>query len=189
VVLSVGGRRQRLGRRHSELLVLLLAHPEGRTGDQLTFDLYAEDLNPVTVRAELSRLRRTLGPELLDSRPYRLRVELDADFAAVTRLLEHGRVAEALDAYTGPLLPSSDAPGVIRLRRLAEGQLRAAVLASADRILMRTWLHAPYGADDLQMWERYAGLLPPGSPIRPLADARIRQLAIEFGVATSLQRR
>lgn len=189
VVLCVGGRRQRLGRRHSELLVLLLAHPEGRTGDQLALDLYADDLNPVTVRAELSRLRRTLGPELLDSRPYRLRVELDADFGAVTRLLEHGRVAEALDAYAGPLLPSSDAPGVSRLRRLVEGQLRAAVLAGGDRILMRTWLHAPYGADDLEMWEAYAGRLPPGSPIRPLADARIRQLALEYGVATSLQRR
>jgi hypothetical protein len=187
-VLCADGRRLRLGRRHSELVVLLLAHPEGRTGDQLGFDLYADDLNPVTVRAELSRLRRTLGPELLDSRPYRLRVELDADFAAVTRLLERGRVAEALDAYAGPLLPSSDAPGVVRLRRLVEGQLRAAVLASADRILMRTWLHAPYGADDLEMWEAYARLLPSGSPIRPLAQARVRQLGVEFGVATSLQR-
>ena len=57
-VLSFGGRRQRLGRRHSELLVLLLAHPEGRTGDQLGLDLYADDLNPVTVRAELSRLQQ-----------------------------------------------------------------------------------------------------------------------------------
>jgi hypothetical protein len=188
-VLCVGERRLRLGRRHSELFVLLLAHPEGRTGDQLTFDLYADDLNPVTVRAELSRLRRTLGPELLDSRPYRLRVELDADFASVTRLLEHGRVAEALDAYAGPLLPSSDAPGVVRLRRLIEGRLRAAVLASGDRILMRTWLHTPYGADDLQMWEGYARRLPAGSSIRPLAEARIRQLALEYGVATSLQRR
>jgi hypothetical protein len=187
-VLSLGGRRLRLGRRHSELLVLLLAHPEGRTGDQLAFDLYADDLNPVTVRAELSRLRRTLGPELVDSRPYRLRVELEADFEMITRLLERGRAAEALDAYAGPLLPSSDAPGVVRLRRLVEGQLRAAVLASADRILMRTWLHAPYGADDLEMWEAYIRLLPPGSPVRPLAEARARQLAVEFGVATSLQR-
>jgi hypothetical protein len=187
-VLSLGGRRLRLGRRHSELLVLLLAHPEGRTGDQLAFDLYADDLNPVTVRAELSRLRRTLGPELVDSRPYRLRVELEADFEVITRLLERGRAAEALDAYAGPLLPSSDAPGVVRLRRLVEGQLRAAVLAGADRILMRTWLHAPYGADDLEMWEGYIRLLPPGSPIRPLAEARARQLAVEFGVATSLQR-
>jgi hypothetical protein len=188
-VLCVGGRRQRLGRRHSELLVLLLAHPEGRTGDQLGFDLYTDDLNPVTVRAELSRLRRTLGPELLDSRPYRLRVELDADFASITRLLERGRVAEALDAYPGPLLPSSEAPGVARLRRLVEGELRAAVLASADRALMRTWLHAPSGADDLEMWESYVRLLPLGAPARPLAQARVRQLTFEFGVATSLQRR
>jgi hypothetical protein len=178
--------------RHSELLLLLAEAAvtgTGRTAEELAAECHVGGSVPVTVRAELSRLRRTLGPELLDSRPYRLRVELDADFAAVTRLLEHGRVAEALDAYAGPLLPSSDAPGVIRLRRLVEGQLRAAVLASGDRVLMRTWLHAPHGADDLQMWESYAALLPPGSPIRPLAEARVRQLAIEFGVATSLQRR
>src|SRR4029453_8099325 len=35
--LTFGGSRLRLGRRHSELLVLLLAHPEGRTGDELGF--------------------------------------------------------------------------------------------------------------------------------------------------------
>jgi hypothetical protein len=110
VVLTVGGRSVRLGRRHSELLVLLLTHPEGRTGEQLAFDLYADDLSPVTVRAELSRLRRTLGPQLLDSRPYRVRTELDADFRTVTALLDAGRVADALAAYAGPLLPSSDAP-------------------------------------------------------------------------------
>ena len=188
VLVGVGGRRLRLGRRHSELLVLLLVHPEGRTGDQLGFDLYADDLNPVTVRAELSRLRRTLGPELLDSRPYRLRSELDADFQAVLRLLEHGRVGDALAAYAGPLLPSSDAPGVVRLRRLVDGQLRAAVLAGADPVPMRTWLHAPWGADDLEMWEAYARLLPADSPARPLARARVRQLAAEYGLATSLQR-
>ncbi len=125
---------------------------------------------------------------MLDSRPYRLRVELDADFRLVTRLLEQGRVADALDAYPGPLLPASDEPGVTRLRRLIEGQLRAAVLASADRVLLRTWLHAPHGADDLEMWESYAALIPPASPARPLAEARVRQLGSEFGVATSLQR-
>jgi hypothetical protein len=188
VLVGVGGRRLRLGRRHSELLVLLLVHPEGRTGDQLGFDLYADDLNPVTVRAELSRLRRTLGPELLDSRPYRLRSELDADFEAVLRLLDRGRVGDALDAYAGPLLPSSDAPGVIRLRRLIDGQLRAAMLAAGDTVLMRAWLRAPWGADDLEMWEAYARLLPAGSPARPLARARVRQLAAEYGLATSLQR-
>jgi len=186
--LTFGGVRQRLGRRHSELLVLLLAHPEGRTGEELGVDLYGDDVSPVTVRAELSRLRRTLGPELLESRPYRLRADLDADFRTVTRLLERGRVAEALAEYAGPLLPFSDAPGVTRLRRLVDGQLRAAVLASRDPSLLQTWLHTPGGADDLQIWEEYARLLPHGSPARPLAVNRARQLAVEFGLATSLQR-
>ncbi|WP_030434999.1 GAF domain-containing protein [Actinoplanes subtropicus] len=180
--LTFGGVRRRLGRRHSELLVLLLAHPEGRTGEELGVDLYGDNVSPVTVRAELSRLRRTLGPELLESRPYRLRAELDADFRTVTRLLERGRVAEALDAYAGPLLPLSDAPGVTRLRRRVDGQVRAAVLAARDPALLRAWLHAPWGADDLQLWEEYARLLPPGSPDRPLAAGRIRELAVEFGL-------
>jgi hypothetical protein len=190
-VLRVRGRRLRLGRRHSELLVLLLCHPEGRTGDQLGVDLYGDELNPVTVRAELSRLRRILGPELLDSRPYRLRAAVDADFLAVTRLLETGRPHDALDAYAGPLLPASDAPGVVRLRRRVDGQLRAAVLASGDVSLMRAWLHAAWGDDDLEMWQAYAGRLPPGSAARPLARHRVGQLAAEYGLsaATSLQRR
>jgi hypothetical protein len=186
--LTFGGSRQRLGRRHSELVVLLLAHPEGRTGEELGFDLYGDDVSPVTVRAELSRLRRTLGPELLESRPYRLRAELDSDFRTVIRLLERGRVAEALEEYTGPLLPGSDAPGITRLRNIIDGQMRAAVLAGRDRSLMRTWLHNPWGADDLEMWEAYAKLLPHGSPARPLALNRVRQLAAEYGLATSLQR-
>lgn len=188
-LLTIGGKRIRLGRRHSELLVLLLLHPEGRTGDQLALDLYADDLNPVTVRAELSRLRRILGPELLDSRPYRMRATVESDFATVPRLLEQGRVAEALAAYAGPVLPCSDAPGVAKLRRLLESQLRAAVLAAGDRGLLRTWVDSPWGTDDLQMWEAYATLLPHGSPARPLAAGRVAQLAAEYGLATSVQRR
>jgi hypothetical protein len=186
--LTFGGVRQRLGRRHSELLVLLLAHPEGRTGEEIGFDLYGDEVSPVTVRAELSRLRRALGPQLLESRPYRLHADLDSDYRTVTRLLERGRVAEALDEYAGPLLPFSDAPGVARLRRRLEGQLRTAVLATRDRSLLRAWLQSPWGADDLEMWEAYTGLLPHGSPTRPLAVSRVRQLAVEYGVATSLQR-
>jgi hypothetical protein len=191
-LLSVNGQRIRLGRRHSELLVLLLCHPEGRTGDQLGLDLYGDDaLNPVTLRAELSRLRRILGPALLDSRPYRLRSAVDADFVAVTHLLEQGRVADALDAYAGPLLPASDAPGVARLRRLLDGQLRAAVLASREPALLDRWTRSPWGGDDLEMWEQLAAALPPGSPRRTLALARARQLAEEYDLrldATWLQR-
>jgi hypothetical protein len=187
-ILTLGGKPIRLGRRHSELLVLLLLHPEGRTGDQLGFDLYRDDLNPVTVRAELSRLRRILGPALLDSRPYRLRADVDADFLTVSRLLDSGRVGEALDAYQGPLLPSSDAPGVVRLRRMIDARLRDAVLSSNDAALTHTWARSAWGADDLQMWEAYAALLPAGSPGRQVAVSKVGELAAEYGVATSLQR-
>ncbi|WP_406037755.1 transcriptional regulator [Micromonospora sp. NBC_00898] len=190
--LRVGGRRIRLGRRHSELLVLLLDHPEGRTGEQLGLDLYGDDrLHPVTLRAELSRLRRALGPELLDSRPYRLRGTVRADFRTVTELLERGDPAGALQAYGGPLLPGSDAPGVTRLRRLIDGQLRAAVLAAADPALLAAWTATPAGADDLTAWQALARALPPGAPRQPLAVARANQLSLEYDLprATLLQRR
>ncbi|MFD4207718.1 transcriptional regulator [Micromonospora tulbaghiae] len=190
--LRVGGRRIRLGRRHSELLVLLVDHPEGRTGEQLGLDLYGDDRrHPVTLRAELSRLRRVLGEELLDSRPYRLRPAVRADFRTVTELLERGDPAAALRAYRGPLLPGSDAPGVARLRRLVDGQLRATVLAGADPGLLAAWTATAAGADDLAAWQALARSLPPGAPRRPLAAARARQLAEEYALprATFLQRR
>ncbi|SCL52280.1 GAF domain-containing protein [Micromonospora peucetia] len=189
--LRVDGRRIRLGRRHSELLVLLLGRPDGRTGEQLGLDLYGDDrLHPVTLRAELSRLRRVLGPELLDSRPYRLRGTVRADFRTVGELLERGDPAGALDAYAGSLLPGSDAPGVARLRRLVDGQLRAAVLATRDPALLAAWTGTPAGADDLAAWQALARALPPGAPRRPLALARIHQLSQEYDLprATSLQR-
>jgi hypothetical protein len=175
-VLACDGRRTRLGRRHSELLVLLTAHPEGRTGDQLAVELYGEDVNPVTVRAELSRLRRILGPELLDSRPYRLRARTTTDLGTVARLLEAGRTAEAVDAYPGPLLPLSDAPGIVRLRRLLDDRLRAAILETGDRRLLRTWLNSSWGSDDLDLWQAYAALVPAD----PVAARRVAALTREY---------
>ncbi|MET7417598.1 GAF domain-containing protein [Dactylosporangium sp. NPDC005555] len=188
-VLSAGGRSSKLGRRHSELLVLLLQHPEGLTGDQLGLELYGDELNPVTVRAELSRLRRILGP-LLSSRPYRLQEPVTGDFQDVTALLRRGDVPAAMRAYDGPLLPGSDAPGIVRLRRLVEGQLRAAVRASHDPALLDAWTRTPWGSDDLWMWEALATALPPGSPRAAMALDRIRQLGDEYAPAdaTWLQR-
>ncbi|SDT69939.1 GAF domain-containing protein [Actinoplanes derwentensis] len=174
--LAVRGRAVRLGRRHSELLALLTVYPEGRTGEQLGVELYGDDVNPVTIRAELSRLRRILGPELLDSRPYRLRTALETDFGAVARLLDAGRVTEALDAYPGPLLPGSDAPGIVRLRQRLDHRLRAAVLSTGDRRLLQSWLNSPWGGDDLDLWEAYALLVPADS----VAARRVAVLTREY---------
>ncbi|WP_369227282.1 GAF domain-containing protein [Streptomyces sp. R39] len=171
--LRLDGHRLRLGRRHSELLVLLSRHPEGLTGDELLCALYEdESVTPVTLRAELVRLRRLLGPGLLASRPYRLTAPVESDVTVVERRLEAGAVAAAAGAYTGPLLPGSQAPAVVRLRqRLADG-LRAALVAGHDPDLLAEWAHAPWGEDDVEVWRALAA-------VRPTAVVRSRLAALE----------
>lgn len=177
-LLVTGGRRIRLSRRHSEILATLARRPEGLTGDELLVELYEdESVTPVTLRAELSRLRRLLGPELLLSRPYRLSAPVDADFDAVARRLASGAVAAALAAYAGPLLPGSRAPSVSRLRRRLDEQLRAALVARGDPGLLADWAYSPWGEDDLPVWEALAAAVPAGQ--RPALLARVRALDAE----------
>ncbi|WP_051653472.1 GAF domain-containing protein [Kitasatospora cheerisanensis] len=96
--------------RHTELLLLLSLHRDGLSAAELAEALFAEPARTVTVRAELSRLRRHLGP-LLEARPYRL-----SACAEVT-------VFGPDDPYD--MLPGSAAPAVRALRAdLAHGVLR-----------------------------------------------------------------
>ncbi|MBT2507835.1 GAF domain-containing protein [Streptomyces sp. ISL-98] len=174
-LLVVDGRKLRLSRRHSEILVLLARHPEGLTGDELLIALYEdESVTPVTLRAELSRLRRLLGPALLLSRPYRLASPVDTDFDTVARRLASGATTAAMSGYAGPLLPVSQAPEVVRLRRRLEDQLRAAVIARADPGLLGDWAYSPWGEDDLAVWQTLASVLPEDQ--RPAALTRVREL-------------
>lgn len=161
LLLTSSGHKIRLSRRHSELLVLLSRHPQGLTGDELLCRLYEdESVTPVTLRAELARLRRVLGPDVLTSRPYRLTVPVESDLTTVERRLDTGAVTAAASAYTGPLLPASQAPAVVRLRReLADG-LRAALIARGDPDLLSDWAHAPWGEDDLDVWQALATVRP-----------------------------
>ncbi len=64
--------RYPLSRRHAQILALLVeAGPAGLDTSSLSRGLYGDADHLVTVRAEMSRLRRTLGG-LLSARPYRL---------------------------------------------------------------------------------------------------------------------
>jgi hypothetical protein len=181
----------RLSPRHSEIAVILLDHPEGLTGDQLAIELYPEDVQTSTLRAEMTRLRTLLGADVLDSRPYRFRVLAEPDWDTVPALLAAGRVREAVRAYRGPLLPQSDAPGVVGRRELIERQLRAAILTSGEPDLMAVWTRSRWGADDLEMWQRQIAAMSPASPLRPLAIAEARRLDRELSTADAalLQRR
>ncbi|MFF0021960.1 GAF domain-containing protein [Streptomyces sp. NPDC004082] len=173
-----GGRRIRLSRRHSEILVLLSRHPEGLTGDELLCALYEdESVPPVTLRAELARLRRLLGPGVLASRPYRLTMPVESDVAVVERRLGTGAVAAAVGAYTGPLLPASQAPAVTRVRRRLADGLRAALVACHDPDLLADWAHAPWGEDDLDVWRALAAVRPTAA-----VRSRLAQLDAELSV-------
>ncbi|WP_344184256.1 GAF domain-containing protein [Streptantibioticus ferralitis] len=100
-----GSWSQRLSPRHAELLFALAVHRCGRSAAQLAADLFGDATREVTVRAELSRLRRNLAG-VLAHRPYRF-----ADEVAVGLL----RPDDPVD-----LLPFSSAPVV----RAARGAVR-----------------------------------------------------------------
>lgn len=122
---SMLGQRTDLGLRHSEILVLLALHPEGLSGKELAVHLYGTPDKRVTVRAEMSRLRKLLGP-LLAANPYRLVAEVCADFLDVQQLLDEGRRDAAAERYAGPLLPPSEVPAIAAARRALDDAVRAA---------------------------------------------------------------
>jgi hypothetical protein len=50
--------------------LILALHPDGRTAPQLAADLYGDSTRLVTVRAEMSRLRKQFA-SIIAGRPYR----------------------------------------------------------------------------------------------------------------------
>lgn len=101
-VVSTSRGRLEMNLRHSEILALLASNPAGMTVRDLALALYGSAEPGATVRAEITRLRRRLGPDVVLSRPYRL----------------HERVCTDLrDDAVGLLLPESRAPGIVDARR------------------------------------------------------------------------
>jgi len=113
------GRTVELGPRQGELVVLLALHPSGMNGEELARALYGVHGSEVTVRAEIARLRRRLGP-LVASQPYRLLADVQADFLEVEWMARRGALAAARDLYVGPLLPDSDVPAIAAARARLE---------------------------------------------------------------------
>ena len=166
------GRRRTttLTPRHADTLVLLSQHPEGLSADHLAMMLDDKDLDVVTVRAEMSRLRRVIEPVLVGSRPYRLLQVVASDVGEVFDELRSGRVGSALDNYTGALLPQSMSPAVARLRTELSTSLRAAAIATGDLALLRRWLDLPEGRDDRDGWR----LLHDGAGAGSVGQAQAR---------------
>ncbi|GAB4098576.1 GAF domain-containing protein [Sinomonas halotolerans] len=178
-VLRGGGRELTVSARHSEILVLLAAHPRGLSAEELAERLYAEPVPAVTLRAELVRLRRALdssgmGVTLL-SRPYRVE-GLEVDSMTALALLVRGSHRQALGAYSGQLLPRSEAPAIAELRDELSATLREAVVGSAAVDVVLSYLALPEATDDDEAWRTALRLLPPRSPRRAAVVAHLEKL-------------
>lgn len=176
----------RLSLRHAELLFVLTRHPHGLTAEEVAVRLTETDGALVTVRAELSRLRKVVGESLLASRPYRLRQPVVTDFDDVRALLHKGAYRRALDAYRGPLLPRSNAPEVEQLRNELATELRSAVLASRSTEVLLRYFDVVDG-DDVEVLEAALRSLAPHAPRRAGLEARAAELELSLA-ATWLQR-
>lgn len=168
-----------LSLRHSELLLLVAEASVtgvGRSAEQLAAECHPGDAAAVTVRAELSRLRRIVGAQVVGSRPYRLLRPLDTDVDAVRRLLGNGALGAALDRYPGAVLPRSSAPGVAVVRERLSTLVRQAVLRSRRPELLLRYAELPEAQDDVAVWQACVERLPASSPHRSAAAAQLLRL-------------
>jgi hypothetical protein len=169
--LLLAGEQLAVTPRQLEVCALLALHPDGLTSDELRELLYGEqEVAEVTIRAELSRLRRRLGGAL-SARPYRFSVPVTTDVEQVERLLHAGDLRGAVQAYTGPLVPYSESPFLNERRDQLHYELRAALLAGEDADALTAWLRAPHGARDGAAARRLTGLVAPTDPRHATAVA------------------
>lgn len=179
--LSTGTSTARLSLRHSEILMLLTDAGDGLTTAELGVRLSEREQAPVTIRAELSRLRPLVGELGLRSRPYRLGRTLRTDADDVRRLVRSGRLRAAVAAYRGPILPASNAPGVQDLRVALHDELRSALLAGSDADALLSFADTAHGRDDLEIWGRILQVLPASSPRYDQVEAHVDRLDERLG--------
>jgi hypothetical protein len=172
---DLGGRTIELSRRHTEILVLLAGHPEGMTTERLAIALYGDMGRPASVRTELCRLRKGLA-KWIHSEGNLLKLDIDADFLEVQRLLREGRTREAAEAYRAPLLPRSEAPGIVHDRTELDAWVRSAVMTAEDREALWAWLDSESGGDDVPAWKRFLADLDFADPRRAFAVSRLSRL-------------
>lgn len=94
-----GSWRRNISSRHAEILLVLAMHPQGRSAPELAADLYGDRSRVVTVRAEMSRLRKQLVG-LVAGKPYRFAdtAEVEVCYPNDMAMLLAGSTAPAIRA-------------------------------------------------------------------------------------------
>jgi hypothetical protein len=172
-------RTVQLSARHSEVLAVLAAHPDGLAAEDLALAVWGDPGALVTLRAEVVRLRRVLAAAApgvtLTSRPYRVS-GLRTDVDGVLSALDRGARLQAVDRYAGPVLPGSAAPGVDALRDRVRGRFREAVVADGGVDALLAWSRTADGSADARVLRALLAALPRRSPRRAGLVAAIEVL-------------
>jgi hypothetical protein len=168
-----------LTRRLTEVIALLASRPTGMSSEELAADLYGDGGRPGAARVDVYRLRKVLGGAI-ETDPYCLAIDVESDIARIRGLLDRGAVAEAAAHYEGPLLPHSEAPGIVRDRDALDAWLRNAVMTADDNEALWAWVQCPSGCDDLPAWKRLLAGLDFRDPRRSLAAAQVGLLRAAY---------
>lgn len=159
------GSRVPLTLRRAEILALLDSRSQGWSAEELAYELHGDAGTPQAIRTEMFRVRSMLG-DAVESNPYRLAAGLVgcSDSGRVLRLLFEGRVGEALDCYTAPLLSRSGVLAVQLLRDQLDLAVGSAVRSSGDVGLLMRWLSTDMGSGDSEAVEALGRLVGRGDP-------------------------
>ncbi|UQX11656.1 transcriptional regulator [Candidatus Mycobacterium methanotrophicum] len=158
--------------RQFEILALLALRPAGLSPGELAAEIYGDRrVAPATLKSEVSHVRRVLGGQL-GRRRYALLEPVRCDAVNVFEALSRGDVVGAAERYGGPLLPESEAPGILEARDQLDVAVRDAVLGS-DSSAAALALSAAKRYD-CELHEHALRLLAPSDSRRHLVIGRLR---------------
>ena len=165
---QLNGERLRLTRRQIEILALLALNPNGFNLGELHARLYGDrSVSQGTLKVEISQLRAVLGGRL-ESRPYRIGLDVRCDVTDVLHRLRAGDIAGAVERYGGELLPGSESPALAEFGNFVTIALRNALLSVPHPAAVQRYLElTPY---DLDLFGSTRGRRPTSDQPRPAYD-------------------
>ncbi|ALH96190.1 hypothetical protein [Acinetobacter equi] len=156
--ISLNGHIVDLTPRQIEIICILTLSPQGMNLENLHHALYGDrPISMGTLKAEMSQLKDIFG-QFLTSRPYKFKIDIDADFLQIEKALDAGYIETALKLYRGVFLVKTESPFLCAWRDCLESRLSEAIFNSNNSdILLKHLSHSPDAVDAV---ERLMELIP-----------------------------